>query len=52
MLTPNAPDMVLSPDVNALAVIPVQPPQLPASSKYLIDKVGLAVFLGIANCAP
>ena len=48
----NAPDIVLSPDVNAAAVIPDQPAQKPASSKYLIDKIGLAVFLGTANCAP
>jgi hypothetical protein len=48
----NAPDIVLSPDVNAAAVIPDQLPQRPASSKYLIDKIGLAVFLGRANCAP
>jgi len=48
----NAPDIVLSPEVNASAVIPVQPPQRPPSSKYLIDKIGLAVFLGKANCAP
>ncbi len=43
----NAPDIVLSPLVNAAAVIPDQPPQRPPSSKYLIDKIGLAVFLGI-----
>ena len=45
----NAPDIVLSPvvkDAAFSAVIPVQPPQRPPSSKYLIDKIGSAVFLG------
>ncbi len=48
----NAPDIVLSPDVNAAAVIAEQPPQIPLSSKYRIEKIGLFVFLGKANCAP
>ncbi len=46
----SIPAIVLFPDVNASAVTPVQPLQIPLS--YLIDKTGLAVFLSIANCAP